>query len=146
MVSSYYNPPGGLFQQGAAAILDGLGQVGGLDIRAGVQVGDGPGHAENAVVAAAGEAQPVKGPLHEPLSRRVQQAVLPDHGRGHIGIAADAGAGKALLLKLPGGVDPGADLSRGLRLFLAAHGLVLHRRHLDVHIDAVQQGAEMRRI
>lgn len=92
-------------------------------------------------MAAARQAQPVEGPLHQLLPGGVQPAVLPDHGRGHIGIAGDAGALIAPLLHLSGGVDPAADLLRALRLLLAAHGLVLHRRHLHVHIDAVQQGA-----
>ena len=92
-------------------------------------------------MTAARQAQPVEGPLHEPLPRLVQQAVFPDHGGGHIGVAADGGAGKAALLDIPGGVDPLPDLGRRLGLLPAAHGLVLHRRHLDVHVDAVQQGA-----
>ena len=59
----YYSVFLRLFQQIAAAVLNGLSQVGGLDALAAVQVGDGAGHAENAVMAAARQAQPVEGPF-----------------------------------------------------------------------------------
>lgn len=111
------------------------------DLLLALQIGDGAGHAEDAVVAAARQAQPVEGPLHQLLPGGIQLTILPDHGGGHIGVAGDAGTLVAPLLRLSGGVDPAADLLRALRLLLAAHGLVLHRRHLYVHIDAVQQGA-----
>lgn len=91
-------------------------------------------------MAAAGEAQTVKGALHQPFAGSVQRAELPDHGGGHIGIAGYLRAGKALLLHLPGGVDTFTDDGGGLRLLFAAHGLVLHGGNLDIHVDAVQQG------
>ena len=129
------------FQGVAAAVLYGLGQMRGLDTLRALQIGDGARHAQDAVVAASRQPQTVEGALHELLSGGVQRAVLTDHGRGHVGVAGDIGAGVALFLHLTGGVDPRPDIRRGLRLLLAAHGLVLHGGHVDVHVDAVQQGA-----
>ena len=48
--------------------------MGELDGGAAVQVSDGPGHPQDAVIAAGGEPHPVKGPLHQPLALRVQGA------------------------------------------------------------------------
>ena len=106
-----------------------------LDALCAVQISDGAGHAENAVVAAAGEAQPLERALHDLLPCRVQLAISADHGGGHIGVAGDGGALEAALLHLAGGVDTLPHRRRGLRLLLAAHGLELHRRHLDMHIE-----------
>lgn len=44
------------------AVLQGLGQVLGLDVQGAVQVGDGPGHPADAVIAAGGESHPGEGP------------------------------------------------------------------------------------
>ncbi len=78
----------------------------GLDVSAGVQVGDGPAMRRMRSWLRPVRPEPVEGALHDLLPCRVQQAVFPDHGRGHIGVAADSGAREAALLDIPGGVDP----------------------------------------
>ena len=115
--------------------------MGGGDGLAALKVGDGAGHPQNAVVAAAGETEAVKGVLHQLFAGCIQRAVLSDHRRCHIGIAADRRAFKAALLNLAGGIDSCADGGGGFRRFAAAHRFIVHRRHFDVHIDAVHQGA-----
>ena len=69
------------------AVLQGLGQVLGLDVRGAVQVGDGPGHPADAVIAAGGKPHAVEGPFHQGGARRVQGAVLRQLRRAHVGIA-----------------------------------------------------------
>ena len=58
-------------------VLQGLGEVLGRDIRRAVQVGDGAGHPQDAVVSPGGEAQPVVGPPDQLLAGLVQLAVVP---------------------------------------------------------------------
>ena len=113
----------------------------GPDLLARVEVGDGARHAQDAVVAASGQAQPLKRAAHELLARLVERAVLPDHRRRHIGVAAHARPLEALLLDGACGVDPRADHGRGLRLFPAAHGVVFDGGNGDVHVDPVKQRA-----
>lgn len=113
----------------------------GPDLLARVEVGDGARHAQDAVVAASGQAQPLKRAAHELLARLVERAVLPDHRRRHIGVAAHARPLEALLLDGACGVDPRADHGRGLRLFPAAHGVVFDGGNGDVHVDPVEQRA-----
>ena len=50
-----------------------MGRLNGV---AAVQIGDGAGYPENAVIAAGGESHAVKGALHEFLTSFVQRAVL----------------------------------------------------------------------
>lgn len=107
-------------------VLDGLRQMGGGDTLRPVQIGDGPGHPQDAVVAPGGESHAVEGGLQDTLPGVVQAAELPYPGGGHVGVAADLRPGEALRLQGPGGVDPGLDGGGGLRLLPAAHGLELH--------------------
>jgi hypothetical protein len=59
------------------------------DFRAVVEVGDGAGHLEDAVVGARGEAEAVHGILEHFLSRLVDDAELTHHAAGHLRIAED---------------------------------------------------------
>lgn len=58
------------------------------------------------VMRPGGEAHPLEGGLHQRIAGVVQAAELPDHGGGHVGVAGDAGAGKA------GGLDSRAASTR----------------------------------
>ena len=130
-----------LFQHTAAAVLDGLGNVLRADVLRSVQVSDGPGHPQYAVMAAAGETQAVKGTVHDLFALFIQDAVFADHRRGHVSVAGNLRPGIARLLHGPGSVYPPLNIPGTLRGVLAAHGLIVHRRHLDVQVDAVQQRA-----
>ena len=80
-----------------------------LDALAALQVGDGAGHTQYAVVAAGRQAQALKGTLHELFAGGVQRTVLADHGGGHVSVAGHLRPRKALFLHLAGGVDPFPD-------------------------------------
>ena len=72
-------------------VLQSLGQVGGPDIPAAVQIGDGAGHPEDTVVAPGGEAHAVESPLHQPLAGLVQNAEPVQALPGELGVAGYPG-------------------------------------------------------
>ena len=71
----------------------------------------------------------------------VQLAELPDLTAVHPGIGMDLGPMKALDLDAPGLLHPFQHGPRGLPCGRRGEVLVLHRRHLHVDVDPVQQGS-----
>jgi len=55
-----------------------------FDVRAAVEVGDGAGHLQDAVVCAGGEAEPVHRLLQEQLPRLINPAVFAHHPAAHL--------------------------------------------------------------
>ena len=106
---------------------------------AAVQVSDGPGHPQDAVIAAGGEPHPVKGPLHQPLALRVQGAEPVQLLLAHPGVAG--GVPIAPTLDVPGPVHPALDDGGGLRRGAAGQLTELQGGHLHKQVDAVQKGA-----
>ena len=90
-------------------------------------------------MGAGGEPHAGKGAFHQGLARFVQGTEPAHHLRRHGGVAGDGGAGKALCLDGPGGLHPGLHRRGGLGGRTAADGLILHRGHVHVQIDAVQK-------
>ena len=80
--------------------------MGDLDVDLTLQVGDGPGHPQDAVIAPGGKAHAVKGPLHEGCAGLVQSAVVLERPWSHVGIAVGAVGTKAGGLDGPGGIHP----------------------------------------
>ena len=115
--------------------------MGGLDLVAGGQIGDGAGHAENAVVAPGGEAHGLEGGLEQRGALVGQAAILPQLGRTHGRVGGDAGGPIPLALAGPGGDDPLPDGRGGLGRTLPPELGEVQRRDLHDHIDPVQQRA-----
>lgn len=113
----------------------------GLEGLAAVQVGDGPGHPEDAVIAPGGEAHVLVGPLHKGLALPVQGAVLPQLGLAHGGVAQGPLRAVALGLDGPGLGHPGSDGGRGLPGAAVGQSLKLQGGDLGEEVDPVQQGA-----
>ncbi len=90
-----------------------------------------------------GEAHPLEGGLHQRVPGAVQAAEVPDHGGGHIGIAGDAGAGKAGGLDGPGGVHRVLHVGGALRRLLPPHGGILHRGTLTRRSIRSSRGPEI---
>lgn len=61
-----------------------------LDTLAAIQVGNGPCHPQNTVIAPGGKAHPLEGPLHQPLAVLVQSAEAPQLLLPQLGVAGDA--------------------------------------------------------
>ena len=72
--------------------------------------------------------------------RGIQTAVFFNILGAHLGIAVDSGsAGKSPLLPHSRLVDPGTDGGGGFADWLTHQFLDLDRRHIDVHVDPVQE-------
>ena len=100
--------------QFVSPVLDRLGDVVGADAVNALQVRDGAGNAEDAVIAAGRELHGVESGAQERVSlfiRGSEGAKLPAL---HAGVAHGA-VGEALPLFFPRGVDPLADGGRSLR-------------------------------
>ncbi len=94
-----------------AAVVDGFGKVADLDVVRAFQVGDGAGHAQDAVVSAGGQAQVFHGRLEQTLAFLIQSAMTAELFAGHAAIEALAVVAESLLLRLAGAVDLGAHAS-----------------------------------
>ena len=70
-----------------APVLDRLGEVLLAEMVASLQVGDGPGHLEDAGEGTGREAEPVGDQFQHPVAGGVQFAVLPEVAGGHLGEA-----------------------------------------------------------
>ena len=78
--------------------------------------------------------------LQEGLSRRLDRAVLAHLLRSHLGIAGQLGAIEALQLHLPRSLHPLPDGGRGFGAGGAGQLVVLDSGHLDMDVDAIEQG------
>ena len=121
-------------QIGRGTVLQGLGQVLGLDFFAFIQVGNGAGHPADAVIAAGGEAHALKGAPHDLLAGVVQSTALLQLGLGQVGVA-----GAAAVLDGAGLVHPRLDGGGGFSRSAAGELVKLHSGHLYKQVDAVQQ-------
>jgi len=72
------------------AVLDGFGDVLGLDGCSAAQIGDSTGDLQDAVVGAGAEAEALDGELHETLASSIQRAVTTYLPGVHLGIAVYA--------------------------------------------------------
>ena len=97
------------------AVGDGFHDVVVEDVGAGLEVGDGAGDFEDAVVGPGTHVHAFHGVAQLLQAGGVGLGVLVEQGRGHLGVAVDAGfVLEATLLQHPGGDDALADGSRGL--------------------------------
>src|SRR3990172_5403348 len=97
-----------------AAILDGLGQVGGLDICGSLQVCNGAGDLEDAVMGAGGEPEMIHRLAQKGLGLGVQGTEIPQVAAPHVRVAVDAPVlTVALPLNTPAAFHPLADYSAG---------------------------------
>ena len=121
--------------------MDGLGQMVGQDGGRPVQIGDGAGHPQNAVIAAGGESHVLVGPFHKGLSLWVQGAPAAQGLLAHGGVAGGAIGAEAGALPGAGLGDPGADGGGGFPGAAVGKGFKLQGRHLGEKINPVQQRA-----
>ena len=112
-------------------VLYRLGDVILPDAVASRQVGDGPGHFEDAGVGAGGEAEPVGGEFQHPVAGGVRLAELPDEAGGHVGVAVDFRPPEPFPLDLPRLFHPFPDRRGAFPLAPVGQFAVFHRRHLS---------------
>ncbi len=105
------------------------------------EVGDGAAHLQYAVVGARRQAQTAHRRFEHPLALGVHAAVLADEPRRHLGVRENAVAREPRALPLARAEHPRANLGRalGLRERRARKLFELHRRHVNVDVDAVEE-------
>src|ERR1017187_9097692 len=118
-----------------AAVLDGFGEVLGGDGGGFIEVGDGAGNFEDAVVGPGGEAHASDGDFAVALAGIVESADFADIAGGHAGVVESAGA-----LYGAGLLDAGADFGGRLGGGIAAQFLEGDGWDFDVDIDAIEEG------
>ena len=110
------------------------------DVGAGLEVGDGAGDFEDAVVGPRTHVHAFHGVAKFFQAGGVGLGVFVEQGRGHLGVAVDAGfVLEAALLEHPGCDDALADGGTGFAWGFARHLVEIDGLHLDLQVDAVQQ-------
>ena len=131
--------PGGAIE---GAVRDGFADVAGEDVGAGMEVGDGAGYAEDAVVGAGRHVVAVHGGAEKAHGIVIEGTVLAQHLTGHLGVAVDAGdVFEAFGLDGAGGDDTLADGGGGLAGRTLAELVERYGLYLALYIDAVEQRA-----
>ena len=121
------------------AVLDGFGDVFDLDIVAHIEISEGTGNSEDAVIGTGAEVEIRKSQAQQVLACLIKRTESLDFFGGHVGIAAGRGISKAELLAFAGGIDTSSD---GCRIFTfgAGHELILrNRQYFDMNVDTIKQ-------
>jgi len=112
----------------------------GRDLIVGLQVGDGAGYFQDAIVGAGAEIQFGHRDANQLLGFVGEFAVLFDLARAHARVAVDFFVGtKARLLALARATDAIPDRGGAFFGAGAANVAVFHRRNFDMEIDAIEQ-------
>ena len=118
--------------------IDGLAEVADLDVRAAVEVGDGAGNLQDAVVSAGGESETVHRLLQQHLPRRVNLAIFAHHPAAHLRIREQPRTSfEPLFLDFARRHHPFADVGTALRGLVGGQFLVTDRHDLYMQIDPV---------
>ena len=122
-----------------AAVLDGLEEMVGADLRFGSKVCDGAGDLEDSVIGAGGEGKFLHGLLKQIPLFPSNGAVFANLSVLHAGVAGCGSPLKAGGLKDSGRLYPGPDMGGGLTLFCGAQFIYGKCRNFNMKINAVQQ-------
>jgi hypothetical protein len=115
--------------------------VGGLDFFGAGEVGDGAADFEDPAVGAGAQAQFVDRGFQQSLRVIIYGTITFDISGSHLGIGVDAPFLKTLQLNHARVIDA---LANGLREFAgvaAGEVLVTYRRHFDLNVDTIEEGA-----
>src|SRR5690348_362298 len=123
------------------AVLDCFRNMHGTDGFSAVEVGDGAGDFQDAIVGARGKPQASHGALEQAVAIGREAAVFPDLSWAHLRVAIDLLAFEALQLPLAGAHDTLTNLLRAFAARTLPQLAVLHRRHVNVDVDAIEQRA-----
>ena len=124
------------------AVGDGFVDVVLLDGGGGFEVGDGAGHLEDTVVGSGTHVEALHGVAQFLEAGGVGLGVFVQQGRGHLGVAVDAGfVLETALLQHPRGNDSLTDGSTRFARSLTGHLVEIDGLDLDLQVDAVEQRA-----
>ena len=121
------------------AILYGFGDVIRMDVRTGLQIGNGAGDLENAVKRSGRKTEFIDGRFQQPPGGIIDFAMGFDVTAAHAGVAMKFGPAKAFSLNLPGGGHSPANCSRRLGLGFGHQVLMGYGGYLYMDVNAVQQ-------
>lgn len=131
--------PGGAVE---GAVADGFAHVVGEDGGGGVEVGDGAGHFEDAVVGAGAHVEARHGIAQYGEAFGVEGAMGAEHARGHLCVAIHARLrGKATGLTLAGGDHPGPYGCARFAGRCRGNLVETDGEYLHLQVDAVEQRA-----
>jgi hypothetical protein len=122
-------------------VLQGLGDVRRGDLLFGGEIGDGAGQLEHPVVGARRESHLTHSRTEQRLGGIVEGGMLAQLLRPHVGVGQQGGAGEAPRLDLPRAGDALLNGRGGLTRPPIRELLVRDARHVEMDVDAVQQGA-----
>ena len=108
---------------------------------AAIEVGQGAGDLEDAVMGAGGEIQGDHGLFEIGFAFGVELAVAADLPRGHGGVGARLGPAEAAFLTFPRLDDAFADAGGGFAGGAVGKFAVFDQRDFHMEVDAVQQGS-----
>ncbi len=124
------------------AVLNSLTNVMGTQGAGPLQVRDGPRDFEHTIVCPGGERQAGHGPFENPGRLFIQGAPAPDLSGPHLAVRPYVcSTPKTSMLPLPSSGNAGADGVARLGGADRSQVFDWHGGHLDMEIDAVQQGA-----
>lgn len=115
--------------------------MGGGDVVSTLEVGDGAGEFDEAVVGAGGETHGGDGLTKQVFAGLIEGAELAEEGAIHLGIGENSFSFEASPLDLAGALDASADVQAPLGI---ARGFELVKgdaRDFDVEVDSVHNGA-----
>src|SRR5256885_2857386 len=122
-----------------AAILDRLAHVARRQGCGALEIGDGAGDLENPVVRPGGEREPGDRSPQQRIGAIGDAAEGADVAWGHVRVGVDPGAAReAVALHGAGPIHPLAHRLTPLAPALIGEGAALHRRYLEVDVDAVE--------
>ena len=112
------------------------------DVGAGLEVGDGAGDFEDAIVGPRGHVHALHGVFQLFQAGGIGLGVFVEQRRGHLGVAVDARLVlEAALLQGTGCDDALADGGAGFARCFARHLVKIDGLDLDLQVDAVEQRA-----
>jgi hypothetical protein len=124
----------------AGPVLQGFRQMRGVDAIFPGEISDCPGEFEHAMIAPGGEVQLPDSSLHQVLACFVEDNVLLQLFRAHVGVGEQCRSRKSIVLHPAGTLNAPADLRGRLAGPAIRQFLVVDARDFDVNVDPVEQG------
>ncbi len=121
-------------------VLHRFGEVGGGDVVSALEVGDGAGEFDEAIVGAGGETHGRDGLPQKVFAGLVEGAELAEEGAIHLGIGENTLSFKTFPLDIAGALDAGADVETFLGIARGFELVEGDARNLDVEVDSVHDG------
>ena len=106
---------------------------------AAIQIGNGAGYLEDAVIGAGGETETVGDQFQHAVAAGVQFAEFLDEAGRHLGVTVDFGPFVAIRLNVAGMFHPRGNGCGAFGFTPIGQVAILDRRHLDVDVDPVQE-------